>query len=1523
MGPHIRQMKAFKTGLLILLTAPLTQAGTPIANHQVLVIHSYHSGLSWTDSIMNGIRDTFARGGCDIPMSAEYLDARRYPDPEHARRIRELVVSKLEGTTPDLVLVSDNAALEFVLERRDRLFPDTPIVFCGINSFAPSMISNRRGITGVAEDMSIVETVDLVLQLHNPTKEVIVIGRTSVAADKANRDSFVAALPRLPSQLKVTFWDDLPLSQLKARLEKLESGSVVFLNGLIQDETGRQLMYGETTRWICRYSGVPVYSLWDVYLGYGIVGGKLIGGYRQGQMAAELALRILNGESADRLPVISARDANQYMFDHEQLLRFHISSSKLPKDAVVVNCPESFYHKYRNIVWTTIAVVFVLSASVVVLSIAVVHLRRAEETLRQANLVVENSPVMLFRWKAAEGWPVVLVSENVTQIGYTAEELLNGSVPFASIIHPDDLERVGREVQAYSTRGVERFQQEYRIIAKDGGVRWLDDRTLVERDSEGRVTHYQGMVVDITERKGAEEKLRESEQRFSVFMAHLPAAVFIKDAQGRVLFANRYLQELFGWRDCVGKLTEELLPPEIAEQMTADDRQVMAKGPKVLYEKVKDVNGHERIFETHKFPVAVAGNPALLGAIAVDITEHRKAEEALRKKTEELDRYFSSSLDLLCIADTAGHFIRLNPEWEKVLGFPLSELEGRSFLDLVHPDDRESTIQAVASLSAQKEVLRFVNRYRCKDGTYRWLEWNSYPAGDLIYAVARDITERKRTEDALRASQRRLADVIDFLPDATLAIDLGGNVVVWNRAMEEMTGVKGKDMIGKGDYEYAIPFYGDRWPVLVDFVLDPRPEIEKRRYSEYKRQGDTLIAEGAVPRLRGRETYLWGVAKPLYDVEGKVVGAIESLRDITERRRAEEALRKNEAMFGSLLAATPAGVALLINREFLQVNKALCRITGYSEEEMVGMATRILYPNDEEFDRVDREAYPQIEREGLATLEACLKRKDGTIINVLLCLAPFDPKDIKAGVTATVLDITERKRAEVTLERTRLLLEAVLDQSPVPMVVVSAPDLVVRYANRVATDFLGVSNEPSYIGLILSEVQKRQTWRDVRPDGTPMDLLAMPLARALRGETTRNEEYGIIRKDGTLRWELVNGTPVYNRAGELVAGLIVFPDITERKRAEEALQKLSKMQSVILDNSTVGIAFVRNRLFEWVNPRLPELYGIPMEQLQGASTRIVYPDDETYKRLDDKVFPILAQGKKVELEVEMRRRDGSSLWCRLEGNALDASKPHDGSIWIWEDITERKRAEEALAQHRDRLEELVRERTAELEKEIAERKQAEERIQTALMEKEVLLREVHHRVKNNLNTIANMLYFQTKTVEDKKALAAFQDSQNRIQSMARVHEHLYRSASLAQVNMAAYFEDLTTDLQQTCGTCPVSIQIDAANEHLDIDQAIPCGLIVNELVTNSLKYAFQGRTTNQRNEVTVQLTTQAEQHVLEVRDNGVGLPAGMDVENSSSLGLRLVSMLTRQLKARLTVDTVPGKGTKFRVTFSLEGKEKS
>jgi PAS domain S-box-containing protein len=173
--------------------------------------------------------------------------------------------------------------------------------------------------------------------------------------------------------------------------------------------------------------------------------------------------------------------------------------------------------------------------------------KQAEEELRQANLVVENSPAVLFRWKAAEGWPVAMVSQNVTQFGYTPQELLSGSIPFSAMVHPEDLDRVVREVQEYSASGADRFQQEYRIVTKDGRVRWVDDRTVLERSTEGQIVFYQGIVIDITERKRAEEELRRSHQTFLTVLDGINATIYVADMDSyEILFMNKHMIDAFG-----------------------------------------------------------------------------------------------------------------------------------------------------------------------------------------------------------------------------------------------------------------------------------------------------------------------------------------------------------------------------------------------------------------------------------------------------------------------------------------------------------------------------------------------------------------------------------------------------------------------------------------------------------------------------------------------------------------------------------------------------------------------------------------------------------------------------------------------------------------------------------------------------------------------------------------------------------------------------------------------------------------
>ncbi len=228
-------------------------------------------------------------------------------------------------------------------------------------------------------------------------------------------------------------------------------------------------------------------------------------------------------------------------------------------------------------------------------------------------------------------------------------------------------------------------------------------------------------------------------------------------------------------------------------------------------------------------------------------------------------------------------------------------------------------------------------------------------------------------------------------------------------------------------------------------------------------------------------------------------------------------------------------------------------------------------------------------------------------------------------------------------------------------------------------------------------------------------------------------------------------------------------------------------------------------------------------------------------------------------------------------------------------------------------------------RDITKRKRVEAELRAALMEKEVLLREVHHRVKNNLQVISSLMDLQSGYIANEQVLHMFRESQNRIRSMALIHEKLYQSAGLARIDFEAYLQNLTAHLLRSFGVSAyiVDLTLDVDEVFLDLDTAVPCALIINELVSNALKYAFpdswrQAQGEKKAAKLNVTLRAEAERLVLIVKDNGVGLPAELDIAQSDSLGLRLVSMLVRQLKA--TLDVERRDGTTFTLAFAKPSK---
>ncbi|MCK9375610.1 MAG: response regulator [Syntrophobacterales bacterium] len=258
---------------------------------------------------------------------------------------------------------------------------------------------------------------------------------------------------------------------------------------------------------------------------------------------------------------------------------------------------------------------------------------------------------------------------------------------------------------------------------------------------------------------------------------------------------------------------------------------------------------------------------------------------------------------------------------EALTGYPKADFDSRrlKWLDLVVREDVEQMRQAlVAALIGDKSYIREY-RIRHKNGQVLWVQegsqviCNAQGDIDFIYGAFIDITERKEAEEAIRESKRRFQDIIDFLPDATLVIDPEGNVIAWNHAMEALTGVRAQEILGKGNYEYALPFYGERRPILIDYVFREDKEF-RAKYAQVSRRGEILCGETYVPKLKAGGAYLTATAGGLYDAAGNLTGAIESIRDITERKHLEEALHRQKEYLAALHETTLG----LINRLNLQ-----------------------------------------------------------------------------------------------------------------------------------------------------------------------------------------------------------------------------------------------------------------------------------------------------------------------------------------------------------------------------------------------------------------------------------------------------------------------------------------------------------------------------------------------------------------------------------------------------------------------------
>ncbi len=840
----------------------------------------------------------------------------------------------------------------------------------------------------------------------------------------------------------------------------------------------------------------------------------------------------------------------------------------------------------------------------------------------------------------------------------------------------------------------------------------------------------------------------------------------------------------------------------------------------------------------------------------------------------------------------------------EMLGYKSADLE-QSFATwerLVHPDDKPPVLSSLqAHVEGRVAVFEGDHRMLEAAGTWRWVRTRgivvSRDAEGRPTRVAgshTDIHETKCAEESLRLREAELSQfktLLDQTHDCVFMFRPGDlRFIYFNRGTLKQVGYSAVELMGMTPIDINPYFDKPMFNRLVASLVDGTKNVLRFDTVHRHKNGSDVPVEIALQYVceTGEEPRFIAVVRDITERrqgEAKLQAFTENLERTVSERTAE--LRMSEREFRSTFEGAAVGIVHVnVDGTFQRVNPRMCEISGRTEDELISTQFGLLAHADDlpaELEGVSRLMSGETKT---FTMEKRLIHKDGSIVWInLTASAVYNDDGSIAYLIGFVKDVSDRIRAAQALADSERFAQGSLDALSAHVAVLNSEGSIVA-TNQSWREFSGEA-EAGVNRLCVGANYLSGCDSASGANSEGIAEIAHGIREVLAGKADEfSREY---HYHGTAA-ELSFTCRVTRFKGEGPVQIVVaYEDITDLKHAEVALLSQQELNRLTLENLAEGVVACdeKGRLF---------LFNKPAREWHGTDPRDIPPDQwaSHYELFEgDGSTPLVTEriplirafkGEPVEgVEMSIVRHGAQPRFVLASGAAIvDGSGKKRGAVVVMRDVTERRQAEEDLRR--------------------------------SLREKEVMLKEIHHRVKNNLQVISSILDLQLDTVTDRLMQLTLKESINRVRSMAMIHEGLYQGTTLSRIEFAGYTERLANVLLVSYSPrSDVHLIVEAKPVELNIETAVPCGLILNELISNALKHAFKADKPG-RVLVTVGPTETGSVR-LTVHDSGPGMPAGFDLKKQSTLGLQLVHALTHQIKGKMTVTNDNG------ALFALEFKE--